>query len=521
MAGRIETLARSALETATNAMPLVGQAFDLGLAVVAPSAARTRATDRMLLKATYEAARPSKHRKMSRDSSSGNALVERSAFALRNQARHLERNHDIAAGILDVWVRFVIGPEGISVEPTPKTRDGKVHADFARVLDEGFARWARRPEVTGQHDWKRTQRLIEKSTYRDGESFAQSVEGRTKFRYPTEVPFALELLEADFVPLDYNDPQLNIRQGVRCNDWGQAVEFLVYRDHPGDAMVLPMASDLKPIPARRMFHHFNPTRIGQMRGITQFANLITRLGDLKEYEEYERIAAKLSAAFTAAFKRAGGAADYNGEKSPLRDVFKVEPGMMLMDLDDRDEVQFFDQNRPNPQLEPYRDGQLKGVSAGGRVGYSSISRNYKGTYAGQRQELVEQWPSYQIGTADFICDVARPVRERWIDLALASGAIRIPREVDPGTLYDADYRGPKMPWIDPAKEALAQEILVRNRFKSPIQVIRETNGAEWRDVIEQFRDFMDLIKQRGPDGELLPEYTNFNPLPKEQQQDAA
>ena len=522
MAGRIESIAMAALDSAASAAPLVGQAFDLGLSIVAPNAAVRRQQSRMLLKASYEAAKPSRHRKTSRDSSSGNALVERSAFALRNQARHLERNHDLAAGILDVWSRFVVGPDGISVEPAPKTLDGKLHADFARQLDEGFARWAQRPEVTGQHNWKRVQRLMSVSNYRDGEAFAQAVQGRARYNYPTEVPFALELLEADFVPLDYNDPDKNIRQGIRCNEWGQPVEFLVYRKHPGDSMMLPLASDLKSIPANRMFHHFNPTRLGQMRGVTQFACIMARLGDLKEYEEYERIAAKLSAAFTAAFKRASGSSyvDANGANRPLRDIFMAEPGMLLMDMDQHDEVQFFDHNRPNPQLEPYRDGQLKGVGAGGRVGYSSISRNYRGTYSGQRQEVVEQWPSYQIATSDFICDVARPVRDRWIDMAVASGAIRVPAELDLNTLYDADYRGPKMPTIDPAKEALAQEILVRNRFKSPIQVIRETNGAEWRDVIEQFIDFHSRIKDEGG-AELLPEYTNFTPLPTEREQDAA
>ena len=45
--------------------------------------------------------------------------------------------------------------------------------------------------------------------------------------------------------------------------------------------------------------------------------------------------------------------------------------------------------------------------------------------------------------------------------AVASGVIRLPRDLDRSSLYTAVYSGPVMPWIDPVKEAEAWKIQIR------------------------------------------------------------
>ncbi|MDG5824697.1 phage portal protein, partial [Xylella fastidiosa subsp. pauca] len=46
--------------------------------------------------------------------------------ALRNQARHLDRNHDIISGGLSTLVQNIIGPSGINIVPTPRDVDGNL-----------------------------------------------------------------------------------------------------------------------------------------------------------------------------------------------------------------------------------------------------------------------------------------------------------------------------------------------------------------------------------------------------------
>ena len=60
------------------------------------------------------------------------------------------------------------------------------------------------------------QRLTAYTWLRDGEAFAQQLAGPAPYlNHGSRVPFSLELLEPDFVPLDYGDPCKGIRQRMR------------------------------------------------------------------------------------------------------------------------------------------------------------------------------------------------------------------------------------------------------------------------------------------------------------------
>lgn len=83
------------------------------------------------------------------------------------------------------------------------------------------------------------------------------------------------------------------------------------------------------------------------------------------------------------------------------------------------------------------------------------------SYSAQRQELVESTDGYLILQDWFIGAVTRPMYRAWLKQAVASGVIRLPRDLDRSSLYTAVYSGPVMPWIDPVKEAEAWKIQIR------------------------------------------------------------
>ncbi len=70
-------------------------------------------------------------------------------------------------------------------------------------------------------------------------------------------------------------------------------------------------------------------------------------------------------------------------------------------------------------------------------------------------------PGYLILQDWFIGAVTRPMYRAWLKQAVASGVIRLPRDLDRSSLYTAVYSGPVMPWIDPVKEAEAWKIQIR------------------------------------------------------------
>lgn len=122
-------------------------------------------------------------------------------------------------------------------------------------------------------------------------------------------------------------------------------------------------------------------------------------------------------------------------------------------------------------------GQLRAVAAGVRGSFSSIARNYDGTYSAQRQELVEAQEGYAILQDNFIAAVSRPVYRRWLATAITAGVIDVPTDTDMATLFNAVYSGPVMPWIDPLKEANARRILIRGGAATESDWVRARGGA--------------------------------------------
>lgn len=450
----------------------------------------------------YEAAKPSKQRKMRRDTQSPQQLVATSAVALRAQARHLERNHDIARGILRTLVNNIVGPSGIGIEPQPRNAKGEIHEAYAAALRESWKNWCITPEVTHVHHWSRLQRLAARVWLRDGEIFGQMLTGNVPYLdHGSRVPFSLELFEPDMVPMDYS-PDERTRNGIECNAWGRPVGLHVYRANPLDAGVIPRASDLKRLPYENVLHLAALDRLGQVRGVSEFASVITRLDDIKDYEESERIAAKIAAALTAYVKR--GTPDlYNPDDQPKDEQGNViprdlhfSPGMVIDSLGAGEEIGLIDSNRPNPNVVTFRQGQLRAVASGIGASYSSISRDYNGTYSAQRQELVEQWIHYAVLADEFVGQFVQPVWERFVIAADLSGVARRPRDVVVGSENDAIYIAQSMPWIDPLKEANAWEKLVQSGFASEVEVLRK-RGVNPRDMLEQIDAFRKKSKEKG------------------------
>lgn len=265
------------------------------LGVISPGWAAARAQNRLRLQA-YEAAHPSRLHKSKRESRSADTAVFAAGTSLREQARWLDENHDLVIGLFDKMEDRVIGAHGIHVEPQPLDLDGNLHGDFASKLSALWAEWSVRPEVTGMFTRPEAERLLLRSALRDGEVFTQLVRGNVAgLQHSTSVPFSLEMLEADFVPHNLNSTTgEQIRQGIMVNAWGRPTGYKVYKNHP--ASFTGFNTEFKTISADNMLHLAQRKRLHQLRGISLIHGVITRLSDIKDYEESERVAARIAAA---------------------------------------------------------------------------------------------------------------------------------------------------------------------------------------------------------------------------------
>ena len=446
------------------------------IAGIAPGFAIKRMQARQSIKAFYEATKTTRLHTKRTDTRSADGVNKPALDILRTNARHLEENHDLAKGVLNVLVDNIVGL-GIRPEPQVKTNDGEFATDVNQQLLDLWREWIRKPEVTWELDYYSAQRLMCRTWLRDGEVLIQHLEGNVRgLNHGTLVPYSLELLEPDFLPVALDDGIKNIVQGVEKDAWGRPKFYHIYKQHPGDNGGMIVTQDTKRVNANRITHIKNMDRIKQTRGISIFASIYNRLDDIKEIEESERTAARVAAAMSGFIKK-GSPELYvppaNGDDYREMDFV---PGMIFDDLMIGEDIQSIASNRPNSQVNEFRNSQLRAAASGTGASYSSISKDYGGTFSSQRQELVEAHTHYGTLWHYYSEQETRPTYERFATMATTAGLIDITDDVDTDTLLDVGLSQPAMPWVDPVKEMKALREAIEIKVKSRSAAIRERGG---------------------------------------------
>jgi capsid protein len=428
----------------------LAEGIEQAIASVAPGWAASRAYHRLLING-YEAATPSRTHKASREHRAANNVMASAGRSLREQARWLDENHDIVIGLLDKMEERIVGSKGIQIEPQPRSVSGEVLTDLAEELRRRWGAWSLKPEVTGTFTRPQMERIVLRSWLRDGDVFGKHIRGAVpNYKHLTKTPYAIELLEADFVPDQMNDTGKNIVQGVQLNGWRRPVAYNVLLDHPGEATGIRFTT--KAIPAENMMHLALRKRLHQVRGVSLLHGIITRLSDLKDVEEAERVAARISACLAFYIKK-GDAESYQSPADGTAQAprtLNIAPGMTFDDLRPGEEVGTIQSNRSN---------------------YSSIARDYDGSYSSQRQELVEGFEGYAVLQDEFVAMWSRPVYRAWLEMELLTD-LQLPADLDRTSLMDAVYLAPVMPWIDPAKESEGWKAQIRGGAATETEWIR-------------------------------------------------
>jgi lambda family phage portal protein len=423
----------------------------------------------------YEGSLSTSQRPRRGSGASADATTQAGTVRLREEARYLDENHDLAIGILDDLVANIVGT-GVGIEPMVVSATGKPLTKINDALRDLWSEFWRRPDVTQELPGPELERLICRSWLRDGEVFVQHVV-KDLAPYPTGLRYALEAIEADLVPFDYE--QNGALQGVVKDTWGTVIGYYVFKSHPGDAFGILRAAgkwpEVKFLRAEQMSHIKLTRRLHQTRGVSVFHGALTRLRDLKDYENSEQLAARVSADWVGYIKRS---ADFRSSTLDANNnrTYQMAPGMIFSDLLPGEDVGTIKSERPNTALPEFRKAMLKAIAAGTHARYSPIARSYDGTYSAQRQELIEGAIHYRMLFSYLAEQFYLPVWQRFVDAAMLGGLVRVPMQVKPLSLYRPELRPPQLGWIDPLKEVQAAELAVRNGFKARAQVIRDLGG---------------------------------------------
>ncbi|HFQ4959211.1 TPA: phage portal protein [Vibrio vulnificus] len=442
--------------------------IDKVIAVFSPEKGLKRMYDRTLLN-KYTAAMPvDPHTKQKRRRSTGNAnQLNKGAKALAERARDGDENNPFVTAILDELCANVVGPNGIMIEPQPLTHEGKIHTEFAQSIARWHELHSLSQNIDGETSRSETEWLACRTWLRDGEVFGRMYMGRhPQLEYPSSTPFAIQPFEADFIPRNHNEEEKGILEGIQRNKLGQAIRYLIQKDSKG--------FEFAEVDAAAMCHLKFTRRLHQNRGISILHSSLDLIARLESYDHSEMISAEIASRFTYYIKRdpnMGSNASDDLERGGdmflgMGNSFELSPG---------EDAGIVESNRRESMSSPFRDAQQRLVSGSAGVNNSSVTRKYDGSYSVARQELVDSFARYRVLQRKFVLGWTRP-QYRWaLAMAVMSGELVVPADVDASTVFNAIYQAPVMPWIDPAKEMTGIEKGTRLSLFSLSHAQRERN----------------------------------------------
>lgn len=444
-------------------------------------------------------------------SGSINADNDLSLPVLRSRARSLAANNEHGKRFLSLVATNVVGRRNpkLQVRAMMNQRD----PNKPTVLDKSandcielhWERWGKTADITGRHkSLYQFMRTAIKAVARDGETLVRKVRDR---RLPYGM--ALQLLEADRIDDARNtrlDNGNSIRQGIEIDSTGRAVAYWVRTSHPGENYSV-RAAGVERVPASEMMHVFLTDRAEQVRGITWFHAIIIRGSIIHKFEESAVIAAHIGASKVAALERSDDAPDAIGSMADGKtsDGFSmtVEAGEMF-ELPPGYKLNSWNPDYPHQNFESFLKACLRGLAAGFDVASHNLTGdmtevNYSSARIAELSER-ETWMALQDW---FIGEFVEPIYEDWLAGALLTGSITfdisgkaLPADKLQKFLNASRFQGRRWNWVDPLKEADANEKQLANKLTSRTRLAAE-QGDEFDDILDELAQEQALIKASG------------------------
>lgn len=446
------------------------------ISVINPMAGVRRAQARMALEHVrgYDAAKVGRRTSnWVAGGGSANAEIGPALTRVRNRCRDVVRNNEYASRAIDSLVANTVG-DGI----TAKATDQELWNDWCEYCD-----------ADGQLDFAGLIELAHRTRRESGEVII-----RFRQRLPEDglrVPLQLQVLEPDHIDNTKNGPLANGNfaiTGIEFNLVGQRVAYWLYPVHPGEVATYRLNSlESKRVPASEILHYYRKRRPSQVRGMPELAVSLLRLRDLADYEQAELVRKKIEACFVA-FVRTDDTSARMGAptasaKGPVQE--KVAPGMIKY-LSNAEGVDFGNPSSSGGFGE-YTTTQLQAIAAGAGVMVSQMTGDLSNfNFSSYRAGLVEfrqlikgeQWLALKPM-------VLAPIARRFQQVALLAGATKNP--VRPFT-----WNMPKLQWVDPLKDVMAEKEAIRGGLKTLSASIRESGDDP--DVV---------FKERAAEAETL------------------
>lgn len=390
-------------------------------------------------------------------------------------ARDLNQNFSIAAWAIRRHLDYTS-----SFTFQPRTGDAELDASLANLM-----RWYSRPkncDAASRHSLGEIIRMAEMRRTIDGDVFlVKLADGR------------LQAIESDRVrdpdrPTNANDKWV---QGVRVNKAGRALSYSISRRNPDGSYDTERSVAAKNIYQLGYFDRFD-----QVRGITPLAPAINTLRDCYESFDYQLAKSKVSAMFGLVLTRDAVESwgDVTGDASTGYDINLSNGKPVLLDLDPGDKAEFIESKSPATEFQNFTNTMISASLKALDIPYSFYDEGYT-NFFGSRSAFIHYTKSVKQKRFALV-DLLDRITAWRLGLFITQGTLRLP----PGFTFNNlkwEWVAEGTPWWNPQQEINADIMAINAGLKTRAQVIREHQGREFTEIINQLADEEAYIKQQG------------------------
>ena len=389
---------------------------------------------------------------------------------MRSRAREAAQNEWVTEASTRTLTTNLIG---VGILPRPKTKNKALKTRLSELWTE----FAKSCDAYGVLDFYGLQTLGVRNLFEAGEFFARIRPRRTEDGLI--VPMQIQLLESEMCPyLDVDSHPLlpaghRLRSGIELDAIGARTAIWFYKAHPDNGEL--GSADFTRVPISEVMHIFEPTRIGQLRGITGMATTMIKQREISDYLNALLERVKLANMTVGFVKRPpsanmndpilGSNVDYHGDN----DTISLAPAT-LVQLQEGEDIAWSNPPQVGVSHAEYVRSELSSIAAGNGVPYNLITHDLKDVSDRTLRVVINEfrrWCSqkqWQILIPQF-CD---KVYKAFVDYALLSGEIT-----------QAEYKEAlKVQWyphgfeyIHPVQDVEGQRLAVEAGFKSRDEVI--------------------------------------------------
>lgn len=400
---------------------------------------------------------------------------------LRARSRDLVAKNSYAKRFIALAKNHVLGHQGIKLQVHAAMRGGEMDKQANGAIEGAWQRWHRAifSDYQGRLSFNLQAQMILHSVIVDGEAFVRVFRGRNAGPFG----FFLQIIDPEKLDIKHNatfEDGRFIRFGIEYTPNGRPLAYhlrMTQSAGPNYGYMAGFSPGTTRVSADDMYHIFIPEMVGQKRGLPWMA---TVLGDIKMLDGY------MEAAVVNARE---GASKMGFIMTPTNDEIAVDQnsvGEKFMDSEAGEWRQFpegtsvhtYDPTYPNGEMPSFIKSVLRSISSGLGISYNTLANDLEGVnFSSMRHGAIEDRDGWRMLQEWLIDAFYARIYEQWLEMQLTLGTITaggrpldVAREQD---FRNVEWQPRRWAWIDPLKEAQANQILRNMGVISRQEIIRD------------------------------------------------